>query len=139
MSVPHISSDVLDTPITDVDIATIARDYLVRWEELAQHLGLTAAQEHSIRQTFWEYGNQKREALRRWKRNKGNGATYRTFITAAETISNMQLADNVRALLKLQHTSTGEVYTKPAVDRYVHLRSGLKVLSTYLPDSCICQ
>ena len=112
MSVPHISSDVLDTPITDQDIATIARDYLVRWEELAPHLELTAPQEQSIRQTFREYEDQKCQALRTWKRNKGIGATYRTFITAAETISNRQLADNVRALLKLPHTSTGKVYTK---------------------------
>ena len=110
MSIPHISSDVLDTPVTDQDIATIARDYLVRWEELAPHLGLIAAQEQSIRQTFQEYEDQKCEALHRWKRNKGNGATYRTFITAAETISNRQLADNVRALLQLQHTLTGEIY-----------------------------
>ena len=107
MNVPHISGDVLDTPITDQDIATIARDYLVRWEELAPHLGLTAPQEHSIRQTFREYEDQKREALRTWKRNKGNGATYCAFITAAETISNRQLADNVRALLQLQHALTG--------------------------------
>ena len=121
MSVPHISSGVLDTPITDHDIATIARKYLVSWEELAPHLGLTASQEHSIRQTFRMYEDQKREALRTWKKNKGDGATYCTFITAAETISNMQLADDVRALLKLPHTSTGEIrFTKPAVGGYVH-------------------
>ena len=40
----------LDTPVTDQDIATIARDYLVRWEELAPHLGLTVQQEQSIRE-----------------------------------------------------------------------------------------
>ena len=101
--------DLLDTPITDQDIATIARDYLVRWEELSPHLELTASQEYSIRRTFKEYEDQKREALRTWKRNKGNGATYNSFITAAEAIFNMQLADNVKALLekRLQHTSTG--------------------------------
>ena len=81
----------------------------MRWEELSPHLELTAPQEHSIRQTFKEYEDQKREALYMWKRNKGNGATYNSFITAAETISNVQLADSVRDLLKerLQHTSTG--------------------------------
>ena len=63
MSVPHISSDVLDTPISDQDIAAIARDYLVKWEELTPHLGLTAPQEHNIRRTFQEYDDQKREAL----------------------------------------------------------------------------
>ena len=104
-----VASASLDTPITDQDITTIARDYLVKWEELSPHLELTAPQEHSIRQTFKDYEDQKREALRMWKRNKGNRATYRTFITAAETISNVQLADNVRALPKerLQHTSLG--------------------------------
>ena len=95
-----IPSYFLDTPITDQDIATIARDYLRSWEELTPHLELTVPQENEIRRTFREYADQKREALRMWKRNKGNGATYDSFITAAETISNMQLADNVRALLK---------------------------------------
>ena len=99
----------LDSPVTNQDIATIARDYLVRWEDLSPHLELTVQQEQSIRQTFREYEDQKREALRMWMRNKGNAATYHMFITAAETISNMQLADDVRALLKkwLQNTSTG--------------------------------
>ena len=79
------------------------------WEELLPHLELTVQQEHSIQQTFKDYDYQKREALRTWKRNKGNGATYGSFITAAETISNVQLADSVRALLKkrAQEASTG--------------------------------
>ena len=99
-TVVAIPSYFLDTPITDQDIATIARVYLVRWEELSPHLELTVRQENEIRRTFREYEDQKREALRTWKRNKGNGATYDSFITAAEAISNMQLADNVRGLLK---------------------------------------
>ena len=109
MSPTTIPRDLLDTPITDQDIAIIARDHLVKWEELAPHLELTVQQENEIRLTFWEYADQKCEALCTWKRNKGNGATYSSFITAAETISNMQLADSVRDLLKkrLQHTSTG--------------------------------
>ena len=105
--IPSVS---LDTPITDQDIAIIARDYLVSWEEISPHLELTPPQENSIRRTFRIYEDQKREALRKWKEKKGNGATYNSFITAAETISNKLLADSVRALLKkekLQHTSTG--------------------------------
>ena len=109
-TVVTIPSYLLGTPITDQDIATIARDYLVRWEELSPHLELTVQQDQSIQRTFQEYENQKCEVLRTWKRNKGNGATYDSFITAAETISNMQLEDNVRVLLKkrLQHTPIGE-------------------------------
>ena len=77
----------------------------MRWEELSPHLELTVTQQHSIRRSFQEYEDQKREALYTWMSNKGNGATYSSFITAAETISNVQLADNVRALLqkRLQH------------------------------------
>ena len=101
-----LPSCLLDTLITDQDIATITRDYLESWEELAPHLELTVPQENEIRKTFREYADQKREVLRMWKRNKGNGSTYRTFITAAEIISNMQLADNVRALLKKRLQST---------------------------------
>ena len=73
-------------------------------------MGLTCPQENEIRRTFQVYADQKREALHTWKRNKGNGATYDSFITAAKSISNMQLVDNVRDLLKkeLQHTPTGE-------------------------------
>ena len=105
-----IPSYLLDTPVTDQDIATIARDYLVRWEELAPYLELTVPQKKEIRETFREFADQKCEALHTWKRNKGNKATYDFFIKAAETISNMQLADNVRDLLKkkLPHTLSGE-------------------------------
>ena len=99
----------MDTPITDHVIAIIAGEYLVRWEELAPHLKLTVPQEESIRATFRVYGDQKCEVLRTWKRNNGNGATYRTFITAAENASNRQLADDIRALLQKlsQNTLTG--------------------------------
>ena len=121
---PHIPSYLLDTPITDHDIAIIARDYLVSWEELLPYKKLTIQQEHGIQETVRRYEDQKREALRMWKRNEGSGATYGAFITAAETTSNMQLADNVRALLKerLQHTSTGVLGTYKLILLYrVHI------------------
>ena len=54
----------------------------------------------NIRRTHKEYADQKRAVLRWWKHNKGNGATYRAFIAAAEDISNMELADGVRDLMK---------------------------------------
>ena len=113
MHAPHNPRGLLDTPITNQDIAIIARDYLVSWEELSPHLELTVQQEHSIQKTFKSYEDHKLEALRMWKRKKGSGATYGAFITAAEATSNMQLTDNVRALLKerLQHTSTGVLGT----------------------------
>ena len=78
----------------------IAREYLTQWEALSSSLGLTVVEEEDIRRTHKEYADQKRAVLRRWKHNKGNGATYGAFIAAAEGISNMELADGVRDLMK---------------------------------------
>ena len=104
---------MLDTLITDQDIVTIARDCLVRWEDLSSHLELPHQQEHNIELNFRGYENRKLEALRMWKRVKGNGATYRTFITTAESISNMQLAEDVRALLRARVSTGVYMYVNP--------------------------
>ena len=103
-----VLTNLLDAQITDQDIATIARDYLVSWEEISPHLELTEPQIYSIQETFRRYEDQKREALVMWKRNKGSGATYSAFIAAAEMVSNIRLAGDVRTMLRrrLQNTST---------------------------------
>ena len=86
--------------ITDEQLAKVAREFLMKWEELSPSLGLTRPQEESIRRTYRDYEDQKREALHMWKRNKGNEATFGAFITAAEGIFNMELADSVRGFMK---------------------------------------
>ena len=84
----------------------IAGELLTDWEELSPSLDLTQAQERNIRKTHGEYADQKREALRAWKHNKGKGATFGALIAAAEEVSNMQLADDIRDLMKtLQGTA----------------------------------
>ena len=108
MSESDISAKLLGTPVSVKDIATIA-EYLVKWEELTPHLELTRPQEAVIRNTFNDYSDQKREALRKWKEIKGNEATYRAFITAATAISNTELVDNVKAMLRTREKSTGKV------------------------------
>ena len=107
MSESHISPELLDTPVRYTDIARIATDFLENWEELSPHLELTPQQEAEIRNTFKDYGAQKREALRKWKKVKGNAATYRAFIAAAEVISNMELVDRVKAMIQTKATPTG--------------------------------
>ena len=81
--------------------------YLTQWEELSPHLGLTHPQEVEIRRTFMDYRSQKREALRKWKESKGHAATYRALIAAATAASNMELVDNVKAMLQTRERSTG--------------------------------
>lgn len=100
LSLTFIPGYSLDTPVTNQDIAKIASDYQVNWGELAPHLGLTLQQEQEIRHSFRQYRHQKRELLLKWRETKGIGATYRALITAAENVSNMQLADGLRNLLR---------------------------------------
>ena len=84
----------------------IAGKLLTDWEELSPSLDLTQAQEKNIRRTYREYADQKREALRAWKHNEGNRATFGALIAAAEEVSNMQLAHGIKDLMKtLQGTA----------------------------------
>ena len=63
-------------------------------------MGLKQHQEQDIRESYRGYADQKREALRAWKHNKGKGATFSALIAAAEKVSNMQLADGIRDLME---------------------------------------
>ena len=81
-------------------LATLAKDHLMDWEEIAPKLGINPQQIFSIKKTYMnEYDAQKRDALNTWKRNKGNEATFGAFITAAESVGNTVLVDSVKAWL----------------------------------------
>ena len=96
-----IPSAQLDSPVSDMHLAEIAREYLRSWEELAPRLELSPVQEEEIRNTYvGGYGVKKLGALRLWREKKGSAATYRALIAAAVAISNEQLADNIRSLLR---------------------------------------
>ena len=90
-----VPREVLDSRVSDSHLAQIARD-LKRWEELAPLLGLSGAQEEEVRGTFRHYGDQKREALLKWRQMKGSEATYRQLIIALCCVQNVELADKDR-------------------------------------------
>ena len=98
--IPHLNFVGGANIISLEHLDKISREYLTQWEALSTSLGLTVVEEEDICRTHKEYADQKRAVLRRWKHNKGNGATYSAFIAAAEGISNMELADGVRELMK---------------------------------------
>ena len=86
--------------ISDVDLTTIARDYLTDWESLRPYLGLNIQEKVKIYKLYPRtYGKQKQQCLEVWKEMKGNEATYDAFITAAEEAEHQQLADSVRTML----------------------------------------
>ena len=113
----------LDSRVSDIHLAQIARD-LKKWEGLVPLLGLTEAQEEEVRSTFRDYGDQKREALLKWRQMKGNEATYRQLIIALCCVQNIELADKVATLLIPQEASK-----EPSVGVWQSFRE-------YLIDCC---
>ena len=102
-----IPAELLDTPVSNTDVATIAAE-LTSWEELSPYLGLTKQHETDIRKDFKEHSNQKRQALLKWKTIKGDTATYGAFIAAATAVSNEDLVDKVKAMLGTTERPTGK-------------------------------
>ena len=91
----------LEEVVSDENLAVIARDHLVDWEDLHPFLGLTRPQKKEIIKSFpGDYRKQKRECLEVWKEVKGDEATYRVLISAAEKAKNKELADNVMDMVK---------------------------------------
>ena len=107
MSEIDISAELLDTPVSDQDVATITK-YLTKWEDLSPFLGLTQQDETNICNTYRDYSDQKRQAIRKWREIKGDAATYSALITAAKKIPNMELVDNVKAVLRTRKKPTGK-------------------------------
>ena len=108
-------SGPLDTPVSDIHIAKIAQDFIRKWEELAPYLRLLPAREYEIKKVG-AYDDQKREALRMWKRKNGRKATYRALIVIAEQVSDAELAENIEALVAPQPTLIREDRPSPAAD-----------------------
>ena len=102
----EIPAELLDTPVSDVDVATIAANHLKRWEELWPFLELTEHHEIDVRNTFKEYSEQRRQTLLKWRKIKGSRATYRALIAAATAASNQELVDNVETMLRTRTGNT---------------------------------
>ena len=107
MSESDITAELLNTQISDEDVATIA-NYLTKWEDLSPFLSLTQQDETNIRYTYTDYSDQKRQALWKWRKIKGSLATYRALITAAKRIPDIELVDKVTAILQTRRKPTGK-------------------------------
>lgn len=105
-----IPPNLLDSPVSDQDIAKIA-SHLMKWDKLSPVLGLTPQQETEIRETFHDYDIQKKQVLLKWKQIKGNKATYKALITAASSVFDMRLVNDITAVV--QERSRGNSSTIP--------------------------
>ena len=100
-----VSDATLDKPVSDDDVEEIV-GLVHRWEDIRNPLGLNPAIEEEIKNDLsTDYRGQKRKCIEKWKQMKGNKATYRAFIGAAEVAQEQGLADNMRALLNRQNTA----------------------------------
>lgn len=127
MSGSYIPGQLLDTVVSKEHIGKIA-SFLRNWEELSPHLGLTPEKETEIRNTFWDYGVQKKEILLEWKKIKGAAATYKAFIAAARSTSNVKLVEDVEDLLwKKEGTTTSSKLKRNVLLHYFMRGSHFKM------------
>ena len=117
--------DLLDSPVSDKHVAEISRE-LVKWEELAPWLELTLAEEEEVKRSG-DYGHQKRDLLRTWRRMQGNGATYRRLIIALCCARNVELIDKIKVLLVSQEPQ-GSIRESPV--------DVLQIFRKHLIDCC---
>ena len=99
--IQSLPKERLDPQLSDKHIAEIARQ-MKRWElYMPDLLGEDAeAEEEEIKHDHKNnYGLQKLEALRRWKRKLGSSATYRRLIVIFCKVKQAELAENVKQLL----------------------------------------
>ena len=111
-------------------------DFIRNWEELAPYLRLPA-REYEIKKDG-RYGDQKREALRMWKEQNGSKATYRALIVIAKQVSNVELAENIEALVARQPALTDDSPSPVADLEKIHCFGGsAKAREAHVPgDLC---
>ena len=117
MEATESSSGSLDSPVSDIHFAKIAKDFIRNWEELAPYLRLLPAHEYEIKKDG-RYGDQKREALRLWKEKNGKKATYRALIVVAKQVSNVELAEKIEALVAPKPTLKEDSSSHEKIQRY---------------------
>ena len=103
-----MAEELLNTVVTDRDVGIIARDHLVKWEDISPFLDLKHVTDEDIRRTPGGYKEQKKEFLKEWKRQHGPRATFRVLIEAAEEAGNMRLADDLRTMLQNRRVKSHE-------------------------------
>ena len=106
----QIPQELLDCQVSDSHLVHIARR-LEKWKELGMLLGLSPVAQDEIRNDYKDVGEQKLEALIKWRQLKGQDATYRQLIVTLCCVQYVELANYIKALLvspdSLKCTSTG--------------------------------
>ena len=99
---------MLNSVVTERDIAIIAQEYLTKWEEISPFLQLKIVTDDNIRRTPGGYPEEKKALLGEWKRLHGSRATFRVLIQAAENAQNMRLADDLRRMLENRRANSSD-------------------------------
>ena len=106
----QIPQERLDRQVCDSHLVHIARK-LVKWKALGMLLGVSPVAQDEIRNDYKDVGEQKLEALIKWRQLKGKDATYRQLIVTLCCVQYVELANYIKDLLvspaSLKYTSTG--------------------------------
>ena len=67
--------------VSDYHIAEVAQNLHIDWKEIAPTIYISESEQREIEEDYkGQYKLQKRQALRVWRKNCGNKATYRTLL-----------------------------------------------------------
>ena len=117
---PRITKEGLDSQVSDEHIAELARQ-MRGWEVYMPDLLREDAEvaEEEIKHDYKSnYGLQKLEALRRWKRKSGSSATYRRLIAVFCKVQQADLAEKVKQLLVVSSSNTESAFSTGILAEY---------------------
>ena len=90
----------LDTMITDEHINKVSL-FLVRWEQVANHLGVKRPQTDEIKQSPGiDIETKNHRVLTAWRNAKYREATYRKLVEALDKLKEVKCADEVCGLFR---------------------------------------
>ena len=119
-SPPHIPKERLGSQVSEEHIAEIARQ-MKTWELYMPDLLREDAEvaEEEIKHDYKNnYGLQKLEALRRWKRKFGSIATYHQLIVVFCKVQQADLAEKVKQLLVVSSSNTESAFSTGILAEY---------------------
>ena len=95
-----VPNQVLEKPIP-ISILDDVAYHLKDWKELAPYICLSEQEQDEIKNDYdRQYHFQKRQALRRWRKNLGDNATVKTIISTLYNLNEVTLAETIAKISK---------------------------------------
>ena len=120
----------LDEKPTDIDCANYSR-LINTWELLSPYLNITKPEEIALKKDSYDYNQQKREVLFKWRGKNGRRATRRVLAQACRDAGEVALAEKIEGVhsatfVQPVTVASGSIQTTPtelSSDAVTHISS----------------